>query len=474
MHYMELVECIHKNMPNCIDYKNKIILAPMVRVGTLPMRLMALSYGAHIVYTEEIIDWKLLKSERYVNDILKTIDYVDKTDGSIVFRTCNEEAGKVVLQLGTASADRALQVGKKIQQDIAALDVNMGCPKDFSIKGGMGVALLYDLDRAKSILKTLVEHLDIPVTCKIRILPELNETIRTVKELESTGVAAIAVHGRTKIERPRHLPHPEIIREIVKAVKIPIIANGGSNDIHKRADILKFRDACGASSVMIARAAQWNCSIFREEGLLPIEDVIHEYLRLSVDYDNSPSNTKYCIQMILRDLQESELGRKFLDSQTLEQICDVWNFGSYCRKKQLEYHNAGIRGRRQACPCIESTPSDDGCPTKKAKTIDSMLLDGVIEHNISFIRVNYGDDKDLPKSKLYNYTAKNKLKIPNYNVIHKDKLFRAIVLVGNGKYSSSFWEKNKKYAEQSAALTCLLHLGIVRKEELIMNGSMIS
>lgn len=54
-------------MKAALDYRNKIILAPMVRVGTLPMRLLALSFGADIVYTEEIIDWKLLKSERRVN-----------------------------------------------------------------------------------------------------------------------------------------------------------------------------------------------------------------------------------------------------------------------------------------------------------------------------------------------------------------------------------------------------------------------
>lgn len=50
-----------------LSYDNKVILAPMVRVGTLPMRLLALQYGADIVYTEELIDWKLLKSVRRVN-----------------------------------------------------------------------------------------------------------------------------------------------------------------------------------------------------------------------------------------------------------------------------------------------------------------------------------------------------------------------------------------------------------------------
>ena len=50
-----------------LDYKNKVILAPMVRIGTLPMRLLALDYGADIVYTEELIDWKLLRSIRREN-----------------------------------------------------------------------------------------------------------------------------------------------------------------------------------------------------------------------------------------------------------------------------------------------------------------------------------------------------------------------------------------------------------------------
>ncbi|XP_039444122.1 tRNA-dihydrouridine(20) synthase [NAD(P)+]-like [Culex pipiens pallens] len=458
-------------MKATLDYRNKIILAPMVRVGTLPMRLLALSFGADIVYTEEIIDWKLLKSERRVNDVLNTIDYVDKSDGTIIFRTCDKEKGKVVLQLGTASAERALAVGKKVQGDVAAVDINMGCPKDFSIKGGMGVALLYDLERAKKILTTLVDNLDIPVTCKVRIMPELDDTLRTVKELESTGISAIGVHGRTKVERPRHPVHTDVIREVVQVLKIPVIANGGSQEMHKRSDILKFREACGASSVMVARAAQWNCSIFREEGPLPIEEIILQYLRLAIDYDNSPCNTKYCVQMILRDLQETTMGRKFLDSQTLEQICDVWDLAPYCRQKQLEYHNAGLQGRRQAAP--QPDEQDENCPTKRQRLGNGDSEQDVVSHNVSFIRVNYSDDKELPKSKLYIYTVKNGLKLPKYESIHKDKLFRAIVLVGERRYSSSFWEKSKKYAEQSAALTCLLHLGVESREKLIANGAII-
>lgn len=118
---------------NSVDYRNKVILAPMVRVGTLPFRLLSSRYGADIVYTEELIDWKLLKTTRKINgknkfgiskacnyqhescaDILGTVDFVDETDGTIVFRTCAEERQKVVLQMGTSSPERALRVGKLV------------------------------------------------------------------------------------------------------------------------------------------------------------------------------------------------------------------------------------------------------------------------------------------------------------------------------------------------------------------------
>lgn len=61
-----------------LNYVGQLILAPMVKIGTLPMRLLALDYGANIVYTEEIIDFRLLRSQRIDNRVLETIDYVDR------------------------------------------------------------------------------------------------------------------------------------------------------------------------------------------------------------------------------------------------------------------------------------------------------------------------------------------------------------------------------------------------------------
>ncbi|CAG9768520.1 unnamed protein product [Ceutorhynchus assimilis] len=449
-----------------LNYDNKIILAPMVRVGTLPMRLLSLQYGADIVYSEELIDWKLLKSVRRVNDALGTIDYIDRSDGTVVFRTCAAEKDRVVVQIGTCDPQRALKVGKMIENDIAGIDINMGCPKEFSLKGGMGAALLTQPEKAKAILSILVKNVKVPVTCKIRVFESVEDTIKLVKDLASTGIAAIAIHGRTKYERPQHWNRNTAIAAIAQEVDIPVIANGGSREIDRYTDILKFKQNCGASSVMVARTAEGNCSIFCPQGLKNLEDVITDYLKLAIDYDNSPSNTKYCVQNMLKELQETPRGKRFLECQTLEQICSIWNLGDYCRQKQLEFQSKGMLGRRDVTPDMFNNISN-----KKIKL--DFDNSNIYELKCAFIRVNFPKDPDLPKSKLIVYCGKNKLKVPTYSIIREDKLFRAVATLDGKKYSSSYWEKNKRFAEQGAALACCVALGLIDRQNLINNGSIL-
>ncbi|XP_076757009.1 dihydrouridine synthase 2 [Xylocopa sonorina] len=454
-----------------LNYENKLILAPMVRIGTLPMRLLALDYGADIVYTEELIDWKLLRSFRRENDVLGTIDYVDKTDGTVTFRTCSKERDKVVLQIGTCDATRALKVAKMVEHDIAGIDLNMGCPKLFSLVGKMGAALLKEPETAVNILKTLVDNLSITVTCKIRVLPDLDKTIELCKLLQSTGISAIAIHGRTVDERPQHANRNDVLKEISKKLSIPVIANGGSKEIQKYSDIFKFKEVTGCSSVMLARAAEWNCSIFSKDGLLPMEDVIKSYLKYAVDCDNPPSNTKYCIQNILREQQESPLGRKFLNSQTLEQICDVWNLNDYCCLKRKEFEEKGLLGRSQVSPMKEDEKQDEEQPTNKRKLSEE---EDVILMHCAFLRNNYVTDVELPKTILHKWTQTQRKKMPTYNTRQKGKLFRSIVTIDGRKYGSSFWEKNKKWAEQGAALVCLFSLGLMNEKNFVSNRNVLS
>ncbi|XP_060517088.1 tRNA-dihydrouridine(20) synthase [NAD(P)+]-like isoform X2 [Cylas formicarius] len=397
-------------------------------------------------------------------EVLETVDFIDKSDGTIVFRTCLKEKNKVVVQLGTCDSQRALKVAKLIENDVAGIDINMGCPKEFSLKGGMGAALLSQPDKAVEILSTLVDNVKIPITCKIRVFDDVDQTVNLSVRLASTGISAIAIHGRTKAERPMHPNRNYIINAVAKAIRIPVIANGGSREIEKYSDILKFKNECGSSSVMIARAAEGNCSIFCKNGLKDLETVILHYLKYAIDYDNSPSNTKYCVQNMLKELQETPRGKKFLECQTLEQICSIWGLGSYCRKKQLEYQSKGLLGRREITPDLfRSAP-------KKLKIDEE---NDIYQIKCAFIRVNFVEDIDLPKSKLITYCGKNKLKTPSYQVINEDKLFRAIVTVNGRKYGSSYWEKNKKFAEQGAALACCCALGLIDRQTLVNNGSIL-
>lgn len=172
-------------------------------------------------------------------DVLGTIDYIDNTDGTVIFRTCPREREHIVLQIGTSDPVRAAQVARMVENDVAGIDVNMGCPKDFSMLGGMGASLLFDPQKATDILWKLIETVTIPITCKIRVLPDLEETLRLCDTLASTGIAAIAVHGRTIKEKPQHPNRNHVLKQISAALSIPVIANGGSKDIQNYSDILR-------------------------------------------------------------------------------------------------------------------------------------------------------------------------------------------------------------------------------------------
>ena len=240
-----------------IDYRGKMILAPMVKIGTLPFRLLCLSYGADLVYTEEIIDWRILRSERRENEALDTVDYVDKTDDTLVLRVSPQERGKLVLQIGTSDPDRAVRVAKMVEQDVDAIDVNMGCPKGFSLKGGMGAALLTHPDKVRMILTSLVAAVEIPVTCKIRILPSMEDTLALVKVIEATGVSAFAVHGRTKDERPNHEVHMDSIQKVVEACITSLSTVWGGNLLKWFCNLFSESSSCLLGQNGCSSTAKW-------------------------------------------------------------------------------------------------------------------------------------------------------------------------------------------------------------------------
>lgn len=322
------------------------------------------------------------------------------------------------------------------EKDVSGIDVNMGCPKDFSIKGGMGAALLCNPSKVKAILEKLVENLSVPVTCKIRILPTIEATIDLVKIIAKTGVSAIAVHGRVK-EEGRNFPNKdEFILEITKSIKdIPIIANGGSSDIECYGDIFKFKEKTGASSVMVARACEANPSIFRKDGLLPLDQVIKEYIKYCIQYEAHVKNAKYCIQHMLRSDQASEQGKKLLAAHDMLTISKLWHMEDFYYAHEEKKRN--INGSFEpVCKKIKK----DSCN----------------EAYFKFNRKDYVESK-LPKDLLLQFSREFKCDL-KYNVREEDRHFYGQVTVGQDRFASLCPEKNKKYAEQNAALVALYFL----------------
>ena len=294
-------------------------LAPMVRASTIPLRSLAYKYGADFAYTEEFIDRSLSSTQRVVNTSLGTIDYVkfdpnhhtritttrrkvSKGHDSLLLLRIDPalERHRLVCQIGTGSAPHALQAAVKVHQDVAAIDINMGCPKKFSTSGGMGSALLQDPDRACEIIRTIVHNIsgsnvgsidtggggDIgitgstddpiastvpsgrhqpkPVSAKIRLLPTIPGTIDFITALVNAGVHAIAIHGR-------HVGNPDIesaywdelytVLSIVtqKFPRVHFLING---DFYTRHEFSHFMQQTGAAGVLLARPALHNTSIF--------------------------------------------------------------------------------------------------------------------------------------------------------------------------------------------------------------------
>ncbi|KAI3635534.1 hypothetical protein MIR68_006172 [Amoeboaphelidium protococcarum] len=304
-------------------YRDTAILAPMVRTGSLPMRRLCLDYGADLVYSPEFIDRAVLNFERVVNDELGIIEYIDRDKRRRVFALDQSvEQGKLIFQMGTADKDLAVRAANMVIDDVTGIDINCGCPKHFSIHGGMGSALLKNPDNLCSILSALVEDVvhgrkSKPVTCKIRIVPppqgqqnvkgereefstylqdRIQDTVKLVGRLQDTGICALAIHARLPSERYETDAHQEVFRRVKEALDIPVIANG---DVFSQEDIKRVREDYGVDGVMIARAAQSNASVFRREGPLPVVEVAREYLQHSIRYHNAYQNTKFVLNAMM-------------------------------------------------------------------------------------------------------------------------------------------------------------------------------
>lgn len=232
-----------ENLPKRhVFFENGLILAPMVRLNTTPFRQLCLKHGADIVFTEELISYKLHNCKRVENAKLKTIDFTTEK-GELVLRIDENERDKLILQIGANNPDVALKAASIVQDDVIGVDINMGCPKHFSTHGDMGSNLLYKPELAVSILSKLRIGLKENkfLSCKIRLLDDDKSTTEFVNLIQTTGIDFFSVHFRTKHQNAKNKADWEKLPMIKKLAKIPFFANGDIFNINDFRKVMKCK-----------------------------------------------------------------------------------------------------------------------------------------------------------------------------------------------------------------------------------------
>ena len=231
-----------------VTLDNNVILAPMAGVSDLPFRLLCREMGAGLVCMEMVS--------------AKAIYYNNKNTDSLM--EIHPEEKPVSLQLFGSDPQIISEMAKRIEErPFSILDINMGCPVPKVVNNGEGSALMKNPKLVEEILSSLVKAVKKPVTVKIR--KGFDEThanaVEIAKIAESCGVAAVAVHGRTREQYYGGKADWEMIARVKEAVSIPVIGNG---DVDSPQAAKALLEQTGCDGVMIGRAAQGNPWIFRE------------------------------------------------------------------------------------------------------------------------------------------------------------------------------------------------------------------
>ena len=225
---------------------NRVALAPMAGVSDLPFRKLCSEFGAGLVVSE------MISCNPRLRESNKTLWRSQHDD---------EMAPRSVQIAGSDPQEMAEAARYNVARGAQIIDINMGCPAKKVCRRAAGSALLADEALVQSILNAVVAAVDVPVTLKIRTgsAPANRNGTTIARIAEDAGVAALAVHGRTRACAFNGQAEYDTIAAIVASVGIPVFANGDIDSPEKAAAVIAHT---GAAGVMIGRAAQgrpWLC-----------------------------------------------------------------------------------------------------------------------------------------------------------------------------------------------------------------------
>ncbi len=239
---------IHELLP-----PRAVVLGPMAGITEAPFRAICKRMGAALTYTEMVS--------------AKGLHFNPDSRISQRLLTLSAEETPAVVQLFGAEpelmAEQAQRLVAERGPDIAAIDINMGCPVSKVVGKGEGSALMRTPEIAARIVEAVSSALDIPVTVKFRkgwSEPEVN-AVEFAQAMESAGAAALAIHGRTRSQFYRGKADWDIVAAVKESVGVPVI---GSGDALSADDVVAMFEHTGVDAVMVARGAQGNPWIFSQ------------------------------------------------------------------------------------------------------------------------------------------------------------------------------------------------------------------
>ena len=227
---------------------NNLIVAPMAGVTDRPFRTLCKYFGAGHAVSEMMTADKTLRMSK------KSL-YRANFDG---------ELAPISAQIAGSDPEQLAEAARyQVANGAQIVDINMGCPAKKVCNKLAGSALLQDEDLVARILDTVVAAVDVPVTLKTRLgfLNGHENILRVAKRAEQAGIAALALHGRTREDMYLNTARYELIKQVKETIHIPLIANGDIDRPEKAKYVL---DYTGADAIMIGRAAQGRPWIFRE------------------------------------------------------------------------------------------------------------------------------------------------------------------------------------------------------------------
>ena len=232
-----------------VEINSQLALAPMAGVTDAAFRELCASLGAGLTCTELVSSKALCYQDKKSRTLLAPFPGEHPMQAQIFGSdpVCMAEAAQIAIE--TSGAD--------------ILDINMGCPVGKIVNNGDGSALMRDPGKAARIAEAVVKAAGVPVTVKMRRGWDKGSinAVELAKMLEQVGVAAVAVHGRTRAQMYAGAADWVTIRQVKQAVKIPVMANG---DIFAPRDAVKILQFTGADLAMIGRGAFGNPWLFQQ------------------------------------------------------------------------------------------------------------------------------------------------------------------------------------------------------------------